>query len=205
MLEKVCYVSQIGNEFLLHPRSHDTLEEKCLIKSKHKTQYFDTDSIFDLREELSKYPNKDLHFYLVLFNERMEEINITSSNIEETNIYDFQRIKSNRLSKSFLYTYNLKKGRNEVISTSKNNLIYLGNYNNDTSKLAWENKGCMYSDYSKKGKGYFGYILNLRNLSEIPKFGLLVAYDQKFEYSDYSIPNSPLLEDDLPSAPPLEY
>ncbi len=199
MLEKVCYISQIGNEFLLHPRSYDTLEEKCMIKSKHKTQYFDTDSIFDLREELSKCPNKDLHFYLVLFNEKMEEINITSSNIEETNIYDFQRIKSNRLSKSFLYTYNMKKGKNEVISTSKSKLIYLGDFNNQPSKLAWENTGCFYSDYSKKGKGYFGYILNLINLPEIPKFGLILAYEQKFEYT------APPLEDNLPSAPPLEY
>lgn len=203
MVDKICHISKFGSTYILHPRSSDLLENNCLDKSTHLSYFFRKDYIFDLRKEIINCKNNDFYFYIILFNDKMEEICISNNNINNSTIYHFNREKlKNSFKNKFKYTYLVHHKKMEIIKTSKNNLIYLGESKNiNKNDLAWEIPLCFKNKFSNKGNGFFGFTFELNDVIEEPKYALLVSFNSKFDSLVPQLINSNYSE---PSAPPME-
>ena len=206
MIQKSCKVMNIDNTYLLHPRSEDLITNMYQHNAIHSSEYFDVERIFDFRNEIiNNFKNSDIHFYIVLFNEKMEEINLTIDNTINSTIYYFDRIKTKTISFCFEnknkldYIYEKKDFIPEISNLNKNKLLYLGSSSNFKNKLAWENTVCFSSEYSNTGKGFFSFELNLKNMIQEPKYGYILGFKNK-KIADKNFQNNEV----LPSAPPID-
>ena len=184
MIKKICDLIKIEDNYILQPRSNDRLENLCIIpNSNHNSECFDTDDIFDLRQNiLNKGINEEIHFYLMLFDENMTEISLDDTNCKEGLIYTFNREKVKKRMKTIL-NYNPHINKFNIETTTNiydKNIIYIGNSKKVTMKqIAFESSGCMNSFYSDNGGGYYGFQLKLHGLDKEPKQAILFGYNSK--------------------------
>ena len=203
MIQVSCKIMNIENStYILQPRSEDSVTNIYDNGLIHSSEYFDVDRIFDFRDQIiNKFKNSDMHFYLVLFNEKMDEIDFTIDNIVNSSVYNFDRIKSRSRFKNKLdYIYERKDFIPEISKLYKNKLLYLGSSSNFKNNLAWENTLCCSHEYSNTGKGFFSFELELINMVQEPKYGYILAFKSK-KTSDKNINNL----ESLPSAPPIDF
>lgn len=212
MIQASCKIINIeNNTYILHPRSEDSVTNIYHNGLIHSSEYFDVDRIFDFRNQIiNNFKNSDIYFYLVLFNEKMEEIDFTIDNMINSSVYNFNRIKSRARFKNKLdYIYERKDFIPEVSKLHKNKLLYLGSSSNFKNNLAWENTLCCSHEYSNTGKGFFSFELDLINMIQEPKYGYILAFknkkisDKNFEKLE-NFPTAPPIEL-IPTAPPLEF
>lgn len=212
MIQASCKIMNIeNNTYLLYPRCEDSVTNIYHNGLIHSSEYFDVDRIFDFRNQIiNNFKNSDIYFYLVLFNEKMEEIDFTIDNMINSSVYNFNRIKSRARFKNKLdYIYEKKDFIPEVSKLHKNKLLYLGSSSNFKNNLAWENTLCCSHEYSNNGKGFFSFELDLINMIQEPKYGYILAFknkkisDKNFENLE-NLPTAPSI-DLIPTAPPLEF
>jgi hypothetical protein len=181
MLKKICDIIKIEDNYILQPRCNNKLENLCMVNnSKHDSEYFNTDHIFDLRSLiLNKSINSEIHFYLLLFDENMKEINLKEDNYKKCLIYTFNRKKNKKIRKTILNYHPIIeefKIQNKLTLSDKT-MLYLGNSKKVNCKqVAFENSGCISNFYSENGGGFYGFQFGLKNLSKIPKSAILFGY-----------------------------
>tara|TARA_B100001093_G_scaffold396804_1_gene384004 strand:+ start:842 stop:1417 length:576 start_codon:yes stop_codon:yes gene_type:complete len=186
MLEKICYIKKNHDSYQLKTRSQDSLKNKCLIKQEHYSNYIELDSIFDFREDLIKHENEIIYFYLVLFNNNMEEIQIKENNLENSEIFYVTRRSNKYICPRFNYNNSYSKKENKLVSSFRNNIIYLGKSELLNDNLAKESSNCFLNN-STDGDGFFKFSIKLNNLNNNPKYGLIVGYNEEFINSESNI------------------
>ena len=76
MIKKICDLTKSENHYILQPRRDG------MIQSYHHSKNYNINHIFDLRSQISeKNIDGPLHFYLLLFNKKMQEIKLCFLNL----------------------------------------------------------------------------------------------------------------------------
>tara|TARA_B100001287_G_C22631278_1_gene505273 strand:- start:298 stop:996 length:699 start_codon:yes stop_codon:yes gene_type:complete len=216
--KKICAVEEVNNYYILNP--YTLLDDLCDCKAIHQCNDFNTDNIFDLRRFLvNNQVKRSLNFYLHLFDENKNQIEIPEENGYSL-IYNFNR-KSTRVRRKFLRYYPfISKNKLEV----RNDLISLGASKVVTNMMiAYETASCFSSYFSDNGGGFYGFKFKI-DTNVKPKYAVLYGYqipinlDSYIEESDDStesledsygqyIETSPynVYVPQLPSAPNIGY
>tara|TARA_E500000178_G_C17018307_1_gene754129 strand:- start:1076 stop:1774 length:699 start_codon:yes stop_codon:yes gene_type:complete len=201
MIKIKCSIDQTENKYILKPLN--SLSDLNLVNnSKHYSENFDTNYIFDLRKHIlnNKY-NSNLHFYVALFDENNNIINFDESDKIYSTLYTFNRVKEKKKKKVYLNYYPIiRKFKYNLC----NNIFYFGFSDLITSKsVAFENSGCLYNYYSENGGGFYGFYFTTAKNIKVKYADLIIKKMnyQKINFISYTnnvIDNECIIE---PSAP----
>lgn len=204
-----CLVDKIDNRYILKPIV--SLSELNLVKSSnHTSNYYDTNYIFDIRKFiLNKKINSNLFFYIKLYDENKNVINLNEFDFEST-LYVFNRVKEKANGRTYLNYYPKIK---DYINEKFNNNIYGGCTDYVTSRtIAFETSNCFSNFYSSNGGGFYGFNIST-NIDINPIYADI--FISKIKYDTMIIPSEIVYDDVvlefndnnqevIPSAPNLD-
>lgn len=175
IIKKTCKLFESNGTFTLQPRGL-FLEDHCFAHATHTCNDYLKNDIFDFRSTvLNNHIKQPLHFYMHLFDENMNRIEIESNYEGYSLVFTFNRKCTGYRNKKLNYYPYISKNRMQVY----NNLIYLGISELVTnSMVAYETNGCVGSNFSKNGGGFYGFQFNI-NTGIKPKHAVLYGLKNK--------------------------
>ena len=179
-----CLVDKIDNKYILKPIV--SLSESNLVKSSnHISNYYDTNYIFDIRKFiLNKKINSNLYFYIKLYDENKNVINLNGIDFEST-LYVFNRVKEKINRRTYLNYY---PKINDYINEKFNYNIYAGCTDYITCKtIAFETSNYFYNFYSNNGGGFYGFYISTRKEINPIYADILIS---KIKYDTMTIPSA---------------